>query len=121
VRQSGSAAPVETLTDGDPSTFWITDEQMPPESAAVTFDLGRARPVGSIRWVYAVGDLADGLRIEVSISRRAWTTVAEPADAEPGAWQEQTVGVEARYVRFTFENTRGVPQLGGLAEVEIRP
>jgi hypothetical protein len=111
------------LVDGDPTTYWLADVNNSSDTASVTLDLGEAKQIGSIRWLFAVGGLADGMKIEVARGRRDWSTLSEPGNAEPGEWQEFTPEepVVARYVRFTFDNPGGDDQVGGLAEVEIGP
>jgi hypothetical protein len=111
------------LLDGDPATYWVAELSESSTEATVTLDLGAPKPIGTIRWLFAVGDLADGMRIEVAQGRRDWTTLTEPGNAEPGEWQEFVPGepATARFVRFTFVSTGADGPVGGLAEVEIWP
>ena len=111
------------MYDDDPTTYWITEGDEPPADGSVVLDLGEVKPVGSIRWLFAVGEMAGGMRIEVSTDRREWTLVAEPGNAPIDEWQELVLPepVEARYVRFAFVNVGSDEQVGGLAEVEVWP
>jgi hypothetical protein len=120
-RRSRNSTPATGLVDRDPATYWITDGAEIPVAAYVTIDLGQVRPVGTVRWLFAIGELADGMRIDVSTDGATWVTVAEPGNAEPGMWQEAAVGLDAQYVRWYFANPNGDLQLGGLAEVEVWP
>ncbi|HKG26990.1 MAG TPA: discoidin domain-containing protein, partial [Thermomicrobiales bacterium] len=111
------------LLDGDASTYWLGEVSRSSREAAVILDLGSAKPIGDVRWLFAEDDFAGGMRIEVSRGRRQWTTLAESGIAAAGEWQELTLDekVEARYVRFVFIAADGVEQAGGLAEVEVWP
>jgi hypothetical protein len=111
------------LIDGDESTAWFGAASGSPPEAAVALDLGAKKPVGRVRWLFAEGALATGLRIEVSSDRRRWTTIADTGIAVPGEWQELVPDetVDARYVRFVLAGADGQEQAGGLAEVEIWP
>ncbi len=110
-----------TIYDGDPSTYWATDTDMPPAEASVYVDLGAIQPIGRIRWLFAAEGLAEGLQIEVSTDGASWAPLAAPGNAPAGFWQELAAGVSARYVRFAFTNPSQLPAVGGLAEVEVLP
>ncbi len=71
--------------------------------------------------MYTVGDLGDGLSIQVSEDELNWETLEQPGGAPVGVWQEETVNVAARYIRFRFTNPYGTAYLGGIGEVEILP
>ncbi len=118
-RQTSNSDGATNLDGGDLSTGWMTDADEAPEKASVLIDLGRTKWVGSIRWFF--GDQASGAYVvEVSTDRQTWITVVDPGELLPGQWQEILVGLEARYIRYTFTNPDGANQIGGLAEVEIR-
>jgi hypothetical protein len=116
--RSGNSSSGKDAIDGDPSTAWITTGAR-PRSAYLVFDLGESLSIGTIAWLFAEGDYAAGLRIEVSDDRRTWTTIAAPGNAPAGEWQSLSYGGSARYVRFYFKNPDRMPKLGSLAEVVI--
>ncbi|MEA2528629.1 MAG: hypothetical protein QOG89_273, partial [Thermomicrobiales bacterium] len=116
--RSGNSSSGKDAIDGDPSTAWITTGAR-PRSAYLVFDLGESLSIGTIAWLFAEGDYAAGLRIEVSDDRLTWTTIAAPGNAPAGEWQLLSYGGSARYVRFYFKNPDRMPKLGSLAEVVI--
>jgi hypothetical protein len=119
--QTENSTTAQLVIDGDPTTYWVTTTDVPPTGAYVQLDLGTAQPIGTIRWLFAQPDMADGLSIRASEDGENWATLAEPANAEAGIWQELNASVAARYVRFAFNNPSHSLILGGLAEVEIWP
>jgi hypothetical protein len=120
-RSAGSAATTLAF-DGDPATVWITlPASGPPKNAFIYVDLGTARAIGRVRWMFGVDGGADQWQIQISSDRRTWTTVADLGNAPAGTWQDQAIGAKARYVRFFFLNPNGDAQIGGLAEIEVRP
>lgn len=94
---------------------------IPPTSAYVYVDLGAIKPIGSIRWVFALEGAADAMLVQVSSDRATWTTLTQATNAPAGAWQAVAAGLNARYVRLYFTNPNGDPTLGGLGEVEVWP
>ena len=125
-RSANSGSSV-VVYDRNTATFWATTPADPsPNSANFFVDLETARPIGSIRWVFAVAGLAPAYTVQVSTDRVTWSDLADqpPANPPAGAWQSVPggSGVSARYVRWMFTNPRGVAsQLGGVAEVEVWP
>jgi hypothetical protein len=71
--------------------------------------------------MFGVDGAADRWQLQISTDRRTWKTVAELGNAPAGTWQSRSVGAKARYVRYFFLNPNGDAQIGGLAEIEIRP
>lgn len=103
------------------STVWQTNASSPPSSAWVYVDLGSAKPIGKVRWVFGVKGIADYWRIQVSNDKQTWMTLGVRRNKPVGEWQELMTDVNARYVRFYFTNPNRDPQIGGLAEVEVWP
>ena len=117
-RQTSNSDGATNLDDGDLSTGWMTDDSDVPAKASVLIDLGRTKWIGSLRWYF--GSVASGAyAIDVSIDRQNWITLVDPGELLPEEWQELPVGLEARYIRYTFTNPEGATQLGGLTELEI--
>ena len=120
----GARSPNSTTSaaiyDRDLATYWASTGA-PPAEASVLVDLGATKPIGTVRWLFAAGGLADGMRIQISEDGTTWATLAQPGNAEVGFWQELPVGVAGRYVRFFFANPNVDPAVGGLAEIEVWP
>jgi len=125
-------APVvaQAVAEGTPEVVLepaLGPDGLPLPAASLVLDLGTWMPVGTVRWVYAVENIADDLRIEVSDDGINWITVTYPGqvgNALPGEWQELVLPPATfggRYVRFAFENPNGDLTLGGIAELEIWP
>lgn len=119
VRTSGSNSS-SLAYDNRTDTAWVTDPTR-PSYAYIYFDLGSTKYVGSVQWMWLTGGLADAWRIEVSTNGSSWTRVANRGNQKPGVFTTQTVGRQARYVRFYFTNPNRDAQLGSVAEVRILP
>ena len=117
-RQSTTAA---SVIDGDSATFWATAPGATPDTAQAFVDLGAARPVASVRWMFSVGGMADAVRIQISKDGERWKTVGDASRPDAGTWYELPIASRVRYVRFVFDNPDGAARLGGLGEVEVRP
>jgi len=118
---SGSSTPVY---DRNEASYWIsTLAATPPTTAYVYVDLGAARPISSVQWLFAVAGIADSYRIQVSNDRATWVDLtAQPyGNAATGVWLELKTQTTARYVRWNFTNPNGDAQIGGLAEVRVWP
>jgi hypothetical protein len=109
------------LYDGDLTTAWATVTDVSPPRAYAVLDLGAVQPVGTIRWLFALPGLADGMAVRVSEDGESWMTLVTPGNDEAGVWQEYNASVTARFIRFAFVDTGQSATLGGLAEVEIWP
>ena len=103
--------PARNITDENPRTFWVADQNRPGES--LTIDLGRVFDVNAIQVNYA--DYKSGLygtdstvytsfRLSASVDGRQWTVVAdlsrEPRRDRPNAYVELERQIRARYVRY---------------------
>ncbi|MGE5142951.1 MAG: family 43 glycosylhydrolase [Acidobacteriota bacterium] len=102
--------PAANLTDENPRTFWVAQQNRPGEW--VTIDLGGTYRVKAIQVNYA--DYESGLygsastvytrmRIRSSVNGRTWTTIADLAREtrdRPNAYVELPAPVRARYVRY---------------------
>jgi len=119
VRTSGSNSSSYAY-DNNTGTAWITNATT-PTYAYVYFDLGSTKSVGSVQWMWLTGGLADSWRIEVSTDAVNWTLVANRGNQKSGVFTTQTVGRQARYVRFYFTNPNRDAQIGSVAEVKILP
>lgn len=119
VRTSGSNSSALAY-DNRTDTAWITDATR-PAYAYIYFDLGSTKNVGSVQWMWLTGGLADAWRIEVSTNGSSWTLVANRGNQKAGVFTTQTVGRQARYVRFYFTNPNRDAQVGSVAEVKILP
>ncbi len=119
--RSGNSLYSTLVWDRNMSTVWQTNASSPPNSAWVYVDLGAAKPIGKVRWVFGVKGIADYWRIQVSNDKQSWTTLGVRRNKPVGEWQELVTDVTARYVRFYFTNPNRDPQIGGLAEVEVWP
>ena len=109
------------IRDGRLDTDWRTTGSPAPGSANVYIDLGSAIYIDSVSWVFNQTGGAPLLDIQISSDKKSWTTVATVGNAPANQWQSAPIGAEARYVRWLFTNTTGVPVLGYLAEVTVRP
>ena len=103
--------PASNVTDENPRTFWVAQQNRPGES--VTIDLGRACDVKAIQVNYA--DYKSGLygtdssvytqfRLRVSNDGRRWRTVADlsrqPRRDRPNAYIELSSSTRARFVKY---------------------
>jgi hypothetical protein len=107
------------IRDGRLDTDWRTTTDPAPDAAYVYTDLGAEIPIGLIEWVFNQEGGAPELRIEVSSDKQVWTAVGVAGNAPAGEWQRLEASATARYIRWYFVNTTGVPVLGYLAEVRI--
>ena len=107
--------------DANATTAWATTLATPPVSASLWFDLGAAKPLGTIRWLFAEMRYADRFQVQVSNDRTSWTTLGTFGNAGDPSWQALATTVSARYVRFDFANPSADPKLGSLAEVQLWP
>jgi uncharacterized protein YkwD len=119
VRTTGSNSSALAY-DNRTDTAWVTDPTR-PSYAYIYFDLGSTKYVGSVQWMWLTGGLADAWRIEVSTNGSSWTLVANRGNQRAGVFTTQTVGQQARFVRFYFTNPNRDAQLGSVAEVRILP
>jgi hypothetical protein len=118
--RSGNGTLPQEVRDGDPTTSWRTNGSGVPTFGFVYVSLGQVRPIGTIRWLYGIGEIGDDLTIQVSNDRVTWTDIHTAGNAPVGEWQAASfAGLEAKYVRWFFANPNGDPVIGGLAEVEI--
>ncbi|MDQ3045028.1 MAG: discoidin domain-containing protein, partial [Chloroflexota bacterium] len=121
--RSDNASTSLSLYDGDLTTTWGTETSTPPDVAFVWFDLGWAQPIESLRWRAGSDLMATSLVIELSEDGVEWARLSEVnlTVVQSEAWYEEPVDVTARFVRLSLPNPYGLPRLGGIAEVEIRP
>ncbi len=117
---AGDAAELPTEV---PVEIPVQQPVVEPEDLALVLDLGYVQTVGSARWLWTDATYAHGVEIQVSLDGETWTTVAYPDtwNTIPGEYQTAEIWRDARYVRFMFPNAEQLPQVGGLAEVEIIP
>ena len=122
--RSANSGSSYAVFDNNEATFWATTlAATAPVSAYVYVDLGAIKPIGAIQWVFGAEGLAPEMRIQVSTNRTTWSnlTAAPFAGGPVGQWQEIRPVLSARYVRWYFGNPTKIAQIGGLAEVKIRP
>ncbi len=107
--------------DGNTSTSWYTTSWVTPSSAFAWVDLGTAKALSSVRWMFGRTGSADAWRIEVSNDRSTWTPISSTLSNAPSAntWQSLSVSASARYVQFYFTNPNRDARLGYLSEVEL--
>jgi uncharacterized protein YkwD len=105
--------------DGDPSTSWYTLSTTPPRSAYVYVDLGSAKTIGQLQWLFSKNGSADSFKIQISSDKLTWSTLTTRTTAKAGTWQTLKVGKKARYVRFSFDNPNKDAVLGYLAEIKL--
>jgi uncharacterized protein YkwD len=105
--------------DGDQTTSWHTIGSTTPKSAYVFFDLGVAKNIGQLQWLFAKNGSADSFKIQISSDKLTWTTLTTRTTAKAGSWQTLKIAKKARYVRFYFENPNKDAVLGYLAEVKL--
>ena len=91
----------------------------PPSEAWVWVDLGSAKSIGTMRWVFGEYGIGDYFVIEGSNNLRTWSYITKRNGKPVGVWQEKTTSVTYRYIRFRFENPHHDLYLGGLAEVQV--
>lgn len=107
--------------DRRPTTAWHTEMSTAPKSGWVSFDLGETKPIGKVKWQFNQLGYADKFKIQVSNDGVHWTTVAvrkNPSAAN--TWQTLKLsGVNARYVRFFFNNPNQDANVGWLSEVRF--
>lgn len=111
----------QMLVDGDPSTVWVTKGDDFPQIASFALDLDSVMPVGDVRWLGAPEQLMGRLLVHLSNDGQEWTEVVLDSVTADGDWTVLTVDTEARFIRFVFLNEDQVPQLGGIAEIEVWP
>lgn len=121
VRTSPDSAPGSVVIDRDPATAWTTTAGEPPANGYVTIDLGTSTTVSRVRWLFDPALAAGEYTIEISPNRTDWVEIGAGSAGSTGEWQELTVGSAVRFVRFSFTNAAGNPQIGGLAEAEVWP
>jgi subtilisin len=109
------------VRDGKLSTVWKTKlfKAGPPSEAWIWVDLGSAKPIGAIRWVFGEYGIGDYFEIEGSNNLRTWSYITKRSGKPVGVWQEKVTSRTYRYIRFRFENPRHDLYLGGLAEVQV--
>lgn len=118
--RSSNSTVSTAIYDRDLGTYWATNVSSPPRTAYVFVDLGEVKPIGKVRWYFAVSGWAPEYLVQISADRKTWTTVHTGRNPSAGVWRARSVGRDARYVRWYFRNTNGSPRLGGLAEVQVR-
>jgi hypothetical protein len=122
-RQSSNSVAASAVVDSDPTTTWSTQSGIAPDEAFVILDLGKRRPIRSVRWLEAAEGLSGTMRVEVSTDGKRWKTANGKQQDGSDAWRELQLkhAVDARFVRIAFTNPDGAPRLGGLAEIEVLP
>jgi uncharacterized protein YkwD len=118
--RTASSTPSTRAFDGSSKTAWSTSGGRTLSSAYIYFDLGSAKSVGQIQWLFSQNGAADRFQVQISTDKRNWTTLTTRTTAKAGAWQSvKAKGKQVRYVRFYFENPNREQVIGYLAEVKI--
>lgn len=117
--RTSNSANSQLAYDGKTGTFWYTTGSGTPSSAYIYLDLGAAKSIGKIEWLFSKSGSADSYKIQVSNDKTNWTTISNQSNGKSGSWYSKSVGKQARYVRFYFNNPNKDKALGFLAEVKI--
>ncbi len=89
-------------------------------SAYNYFDLGAAKSLRTVKWMFSAVGSADDFTIQVSNDRLTRRTLSSQTNAlNTNTWQTLNVNTSARYVRFYFTNPNRDRALGFLSEVQI--
>jgi hypothetical protein len=107
------------VRDGNPSSDWHTTATTPPSSGYVYVDLGAAKQITGLRWLFNKTGGADAFTIQVSDDKRSWTSIGTGSNAPAGDWQSRSVRASGRYVRYLFANPNRDAIIGYLAEVQV--
>ncbi len=108
------------IKDGNATTYWRTrDSSIIPPTAAVQVSLGTTKHVGVVRWMFGLQDVADVLKIDVSVDGQTWTNIATRTNAPLFTWQEATVDRDAKFIRWTVNNPNNDNPIGGISEIEV--
>lgn len=120
--QSSGSSPATNTYDNNMATSWTTASTT-PANGWFYVDLGGVKPIGTVKYVVGsgLGNLMDSWQIQLSNDKTNWTSIANRGNASPKSWKEQIVNVNARYVRFYFNNPNSDVRLGGIAEIEVWP
>jgi uncharacterized protein YkwD len=105
--------------DGNADTSWYTTSSGVLKAAYVYFDLGAAKNIGQIKWLFSKNGSADSFEIQISTDKSTWTKLTTRTTAKAGTWQALKVNKKARYVRFYFNNPNKDKVLGYLSEVKF--
>jgi F5/8 type C domain len=106
--------------DNDKTTDWHTTASTPPRSTYAYFDLGSAKAIRTIKWMFARTGSADSFKIQVSTDKATWKTIATKGNAaSANAWQSLSWTGSTWYVRFSFANPIKDGRLGYLSEIQI--
>lgn len=114
-QQTTSAA---RAVDGNLGTTWATTGGN-PERATLTLDLGTARSVSGVKWIYSQSDGVDQQILQVSADGTNWTQKVITSWRQPMQWEGFAVNENVRYVRLILTNSKGLPVLGHIAEVQV--
>ena len=72
-----------------------------------------------IRWLTGPDGILGTMDVQISDDRTEWETLSLVSTSTPEQWEELSVEVSGRFVRFYFRNPEHLDQIGGLAEVEV--
>jgi hypothetical protein len=128
--RSASTVPGTNAVDGDPTTVWRTAAGLEPGRVAIlTLDFASAVAVGEVRVLPGAEGLLGTATIETSNDGVTWRYYAalDAGSAVDGGWLVATATaaggqpVGARYVRVVCTSEIAGTELGGVAEIEVRP
>lgn len=120
----GSASALQAV-DGDPDTYWLVQPVEAPREVRLRLDLGAVQPVGTVQWEMATAGTLPTFEIWLSVDGETWwqTNRINGFTLEPGVTYEETLNLQARYVRFVVPDAdeTGLAQIGGISEIRILP
>jgi hypothetical protein len=111
------------LVDGDPNTAWYLTDTVGIAEGNFTVDLGSVQHISWVKWQEAPQGFWGNMNLQVSADGVNWDEMPLDFSEREGPWTIFRFDREVQYVRFVFHNddTANLPQLGGLAEIEIWP
>lgn len=111
------------LVDGNPATAWYLPDTLGVAEGYFTIDLGEVQHVSWVKWQEAPEGFWGSMNLQTSIDNEHWDEFPLDFSMTESPWTTFQFDREVRYVRFVFHNDAeaSLPQLGGLAEIEVWP
>jgi len=121
IQRTDGSTSGEVLVDRDESTVWVAPGMPAAQAAVFVADTGAEMWISEIRWQAAANGISGQLYISISLDGQTWTDLDLTAVETDGSWSSLDLNASTMFVRFAFIAVEDVPELGGIAEIELWP
>ncbi len=121
IQRTDGSTSGEVLVDEDESTVWIAPGMPAAQAAVFVADTGAEQWISEVRWQTGAAGLSGQLYISISLDGQTWTDLDLTLAQTDGSWSSLPVNASTMFVRFAFIAVDDIPDLGGIAEIELWP